>query len=79
MTRYAIKSVITAAACMTIAGLAFFSSAQARGNALDQCRKWTGEEGGEQIKCFDCLRAVGTGDHQQWVNICPPENNYRPN
>ncbi len=80
MTQYAVKSVITAAACMIVAGLAFSSSAQAgtERDAFNACRKWTGEEGGEQIKCFDCLKLVGTAARQHWENVCP-EYNYAPN
>jgi hypothetical protein len=50
-----------------------FAPAHAEESAMDACRRWTGNGGGEQYKCFDCLRAVGNGPNERWINTCADE------
>jgi hypothetical protein len=68
MTRYTIKSFVAAAACATISTFAPLGSAQADGEPLSECRKTT--DTGEDLRCFDCYRQVGSGENQRWVNVC---------
>ncbi len=76
MSRSAMKSVLIAGACAGVFIFAEISAAHAYESAMDACRKWTGQGGGMQYKCFDCIKPVGDGSSQHWVNTCPEYNAY---
>lgn len=67
MTRYA-KRMLAVAALLLSSSV----SVQAYESAVDACRKWTGQGGGVQYKCFDCIKRVG----DQWVNTCPEDGGH---
>lgn len=72
------RSILLALSATVAAGflvLSPMSSARAGESALDACRKWTGEGAGMQYKCFDCMRHVGSGANEHWVNTCEDESN----
>ena len=70
------NSALIVAACAGMFILAEGAGAQAYESAMDACRKWTGQGAGMQYKCFDCLKPVGDGPTQHWVNTCPEYNAY---
>ncbi len=74
MTRFTVKCVFVMAACATVATLAPFASVQAGVSSFDECRKWV--DTGEDMRCFDCYKLVGTGAGERWVNVC---SQYEPN
>jgi hypothetical protein len=76
MSRSAGKSILIATACAGALLMASNAAALAYEDALAACRKWTGEGAGQQYKCFECLRQVGEGPHQHWVNTCPEYSRY---
>jgi len=69
MAHYAIKSLLAAVVLGSVAAAAL-GSALAYESGLDPCRKWTGQGAGQQYKCFDCMKLVGSGPYQHWVNTC---------
>jgi hypothetical protein len=72
MTGFKKKSLLIAAACASI--FASAGAGRAYESVSDVCRKWTGEGGGMQYKCFDCMILVGAGPNAHWVNTCADES-----
>ena len=76
MSRSAAKSLLIATACAGIFLLAPIGAALAYEDGMAACRKWNGEGAGQQYKCFECVRQVGEGPYQRWVNTCPEYSGY---
>ncbi len=71
------RSILLGLSATVAAGFLVLSplvSAQAGESALDACRKWTGQGAGMQYKCFDCIKPVGSGPNERWVNTCADDS-----
>ncbi len=66
MTQHRLKIAAIAAAFAAVGALTPLTAAKADGS---DCLRW---DESDSMRCFDCMKRVWTGTHDEWVNTCAP-------